>query len=85
VTPHKHTAECAGRVPPCDRQWDVDPSTPTGSWQVVTRHKYGNRPKVDKPRWWPFVLIAYKAAVQVATVLGLAWLAKRLGLTVGAP
>lgn len=78
---HKHGPTCP---PDCAREHDVDAASATGAYRIVTRQEYGRRP-VDKPRWWPFAFTAYKAMIQVCTVLGLAWLAKRLGLTVGAP
>jgi hypothetical protein len=66
--------------PRCTRTEDVDPRTTTGAYHIVSKTIYGRRPG-DKPRWWPFAFHAYKAIVQVVTVLGLAWVLKRLGLT----
>jgi hypothetical protein len=79
---HVHGPACA---PSCAREWDLDEKTETSAFRIVTRQGYGNRPKHDKPRWWPFAFHAYKALVQLAGLVGLAWLAKKLGLTVGAP
>ena len=76
---HIHTTSCS---PDCARELDVDPASVTGSYRVVSRSGHGNR-AADKPRWWPFAIIAYKALVQLCGVLGLAWLARKLGLTVG--
>jgi hypothetical protein len=79
MTPHVHGRDCPGH---CSREWDVDPATTTGSWRVVTRKGYGSRPKVDRPRWWPLLLIGYKAVVQLLGILALAWVAKACGLKV---
>lgn len=88
MRPHVHTAECFDPArPPCSRTWDLeeaDERTVTGAHRIVTRTGYGKRPG-DKPRWWPFAFHAYKALVQLAGLIGLAWLAKKLGLTVGSP
>jgi hypothetical protein len=82
-SPHHHGPECP---PHCTRERDLSETTPTGAYHIIARGPlYGNRRKDTKPRWWPFAFHAYKAAIQVATVLGLAWLAKRLGLTGAAP
>ena len=75
---HRHTVACP---PDCTREVDVDPASVTGSYRIVMRKKYGNRPGDDKPRWWPLVHHAWKAAVNVLTIVGLAWLLKKLGLT----
>lgn len=63
----------------------MDERTPTAAWAIATRKGYGARRKDTRPRWWPFAFHAYKAAIQVATILGLAWAAKKLGLTGAAP
>lgn len=78
MVPHLHRSDCP---PNCTRTEDVDVERPTGAYLIVSRKKYGARP-TDKPRWWPFAFHAYKALVQLAGLLGLAWLAKRLNLTV---
>ena len=80
--PHQHRPDCPAG---CSREWDLDETTPTASYRIVTRSGYGNRPKTDKPRWWPFVFHAYKASIQLLGFILLAWLAKKLGLAVVQP
>ena len=79
---HKHGPNCQVN---CTRTEDVDPHTATGAYRIVAQKGYGKRDPHDKPRWWPFAFHAYKALVQLAGVVGLAWLAKKLGLTMGPP
>jgi hypothetical protein len=81
-TPHVHGPTCS---PACAREWDLDETTPTSAYRIVARKGYGNRAKQDKPRWWPFAFHAYKAIIQLLGVVGLAWLAKKLNLTVSPP
>ena len=80
--PHVHDEHCG---PTCSREWDMDERTPTAAYHIMARDRYGSRKHDTKPRWWPFAYHGFKAAVQVVTVLGIAWLAKKLGLTGAAP
>ena len=75
--PHAHTSDCPAH---CSRLWDLDERTSTAAYRIVARHAYGNRPKKDKPRWWPFAFHAYKALIQLLGAAGLLWLAKKCGL-----
>ena len=80
--PHVHDEHCN---PACSREWDLDDRTPTAAWHIVSRERYGNRKQDRKPRWWPFAFHAFKAVVQLLGIVALAWIAKKLGLTVGMP
>jgi hypothetical protein len=80
--PHVHGADCA---PDCAREWDLDETTPTAAYRIVARKGYGHRHQHDKPRWWPFAFHAWKALIQLGGMVGLYWVAKKLGLTIGSP
>ena len=78
--PHVHTERCP---PHCSRTEDVDERTATGAYRIVARRGYGNRPHIDKPRWWPFAFHAYKALIQLLGTLGILWVVNKLGWKVG--
>ena len=73
---HHHDSACP---PECSRERDIDATTPTGSYQIAVSRE-GLKRAVEKPRWWPFVLIGFKQAVNVLSLIVLAYILKRLGL-----
>ena len=80
---HVHDEHCPAH---CTRGSDLSETTPTGAYHIIARGPlYGNRRKDTKPRWWPFAFHAFKAVVQLLGIVALAWIAKKLGLTVGMP
>lgn len=81
MTPHLHGPDCH---PHCNREVEVDERSVTGAHRIVTRRGYGRRPG-DKPRWWPFAFHAYKAVVQVVTLVAIALIVKHCGIPVALP
>jgi hypothetical protein len=77
---HKHDASCP---PNCSRVKDLDPHANTDSWKIVTRA--GLKRQSERPRWWPFAMMAWRRLIDFGILILAAVLLKHCGLTVGGP
>ena len=80
--PHVHDESCPGA---CSRESEIDARSVTGLHRlvkVVKEAKAQGRPprRNDRSLAWWFGYHAVKALTQIAGLVGLAWIAKKLGL-----
>ena len=76
MIPHRHTAACPKH---CNRVTDLDPHSPTDSFRIVTRRLVRSD---EKPRWWPFAMMAWRRLVDLGLLIVAAVLLKYCGLAV---
>lgn len=73
---HRHDATCP---PSCTRVEDLNPHGNTDSYRIVTRKLVRSN---EKPRWWPFAMMAWRRAIDFGLLILAAVLLKHCGLVV---
>jgi hypothetical protein len=76
---HVHNATCPKD---CSRLVDLDPHSATDSYSLVTRRLVRSD---EKPRWWPFAMMAWRRLCDFGILLLAALVLKYCHVAVGGP